>query len=49
VSPFGGTSNSAVIVTGLLASAGLGFNFVTQRCMANKVLGINTCNVQKKD
>lgn len=27
----------------LAAAAGLGFNAVTQRCMGNYVLGVNTC------
>jgi hypothetical protein len=27
----------------LAAAAGFGFNAVTQRCMGNYVLGVNTC------
>ncbi|MDY6779863.1 MAG: DUF2892 domain-containing protein [Halobacteria archaeon] len=33
-------------VVALVAGAGLGFNAVTQRCLGNKLLGINTCSVE---
>lgn len=49
LSPFGGTVDLAVVATALLASAGLTFNVVTQRCMGNKVLGINTCSIETED
>jgi len=48
-SPFEGTVNLAVATTAFVAGLGLSFNAVTQRCMANKVLGINTCRVDVED
>jgi hypothetical protein len=35
-----GTVGAAVALT---ASAGFGFNAVTQRCLGNRLLGIDTC------
>jgi hypothetical protein len=42
----GGTASTAVGIAALVATGGLTFNVLTQRCFGNALLGIDTCKVQ---
>ena len=43
--PFGDLGGAVLVA----ASAGLLFNAVTQRCVANRLLGVNTCRRAETD